>query len=366
MSAELVIKNLMKHYSAGARPAVNDVTIKIEAGNILALLGPSGCGKTTTLRAVAGLDHPTGGTISIGGRVVADPANGLFVPPQHRNLGMVFQSYAVWPHMTVRENVEYPLKSKRLSKKEVHVKAAEALELVGLGEYADRSVVALSGGQMQRVALARSLSYRPSLLLLDEPLSNLDAKLRIRLRDDLRKIIKEAGVTALYVTHDQAEAVVIGDRIGVMKDGELLQHDVPAAVYNEPHDLFVASFTGADTVLKVELRDNGAGALDAFIGGHTQRLMTLPPGSANRPGIAQVTIRPENVKLHDASTGTQGDRHQARITARQYLGTQTLYTVSFFGQSIDIVELGTIPRFEEGQDVLIEFPIHCLTVFNAH
>jgi len=366
MSSELVIKNLMKHYAAGAKPAVNDVTITIEAGNILALLGPSGCGKTTTLRSVAGLDHPTGGTISIGGRIVADPANGLFVPPQHRNLGMVFQSYAVWPHMTVRENVEYPLKNKKLSRKEIHLKAAQALELVGLEEYADRPVVALSGGQMQRVALARSLSYRPSLLLLDEPLSNLDAKLRIRLRDDLRKIIKDAGVTALYVTHDQAEAVVIGDRIGVMKDGQLLQHDAPAALYNHPRDLFVANFTGAATVLNVQLRKTEDSTLGAFIDGCDTQLMTLPLEVAAQPGPAQIAIRPENVRLHELTASPPHDQHPARINSRQYLGTQTLYSLSFHGQTIDIVELGTVPRFSEGQEVLIEFPLECLTVFTTH
>src|SRR5690606_10922796 len=240
------------------------------------------------------------------------------------------------------------------------------LELVGLGEYADRSVVALSGGQMQRVALARSLSYRPSLLLLDEPLSNLDAKLRIRLRDDLRKIIKEAGVTALYVTHDQAEAVVIGDRIGVMKDGELLQHDAPAALYNDPHDMFVAGFTGADAMLTVELRDNGHGGLDAYVEGQDKRLVTLPGGPATRPGTAQVAIRPENVKLHKTSDTPEESHHEARIHSRQYLGTQTLYTVRFFGQAIDIVELGTSPRFDEGEAVLIEFPVNCIKVFNTH
>ena len=162
---------------------------------------------------------------------------------------MVFQSYAVWPHMTVRQNVVYPLKHRKLSRSDARLKVDEALELVGLSEYAERPVVALSGGQMQRVALARSIVYRPQLLLLDEPLSNLDAKLRLRLRDDLRVILKQTGMTALYVTHDQAEAVVLGDRIGVMRDGKLLQMDTPDAIYNRPADLFVANFTGATNEL---------------------------------------------------------------------------------------------------------------------
>ena len=214
------------------------------------LLGPSGCGKTTTLRCVAGLEHPTSGTIAIGGDVVSAPEQGMLVPPRLRNIGMVFQSYAVWPHMTVRQNVVYPLRTPQGRRAPSATrKVGEVLELVGLSDYADRPVVSLSGGQMQRVALARSLVYEPQLLLLDEPLSNLDAKLRLRLRDDLRRIIKQTGVTALYVTHDQAEAVVLGDRIGVMRDGKLLQMASADELYNRPADLFVANFTGASNLL---------------------------------------------------------------------------------------------------------------------
>ena len=181
--------------------------------------------------------------------MVSSPERGILVPPRLRDLGMVFQSYAVWPHMTVRQNVVYPLKHRKIARAEAGRKVDEVLELVGLSEYADRPVVALSGGQMQRVALARSIVYRPQLLLLDEPLSNLDAKLRLRLRDDLRVILKQTGMTALYVTHDQAEAVVLGDRIGVMRDGKLLQMGTPDEIYNRPADLFVANFTGATNEL---------------------------------------------------------------------------------------------------------------------
>src|SRR6185369_4293953 len=231
MTATLDVTELRKQFTIG-RPAVDGVSFAVPAGEIVVLLGPSGCGKTTTLRCVAGLEHPTDGEIAIGGKVVSSPSHGILVPPRLRDLGMVFQSYAVWPHMTVRQNVVYPLKHRKFSREEAGRKVDEALELVGLSEYAERPVVALSGGQMQRVALARSIVYRPQLLLLDEPLSNLDAKLRLRLRDDLRVILKQTGMTALYVTHDQAEAVVLGDRIGVMRDGKLLQMDTPDAIYN--------------------------------------------------------------------------------------------------------------------------------------
>jgi iron(III) transport system ATP-binding protein len=226
---------------------------------------PSGCGKTTTLRCVAGLEHSTAGRISIGGRLVSSPADGVQVPARLRNIGMVFQSYAVWPHMTVKQNVAYPLRHRRVPRAEIERKTGDVLALVGLSEFAERSVVSLSGGQMQRVALARSLVYEPQLLLLDEPLSNLDAQLRLRLRDDLRRIIKQAGVTAVYVTHDQAEAVVLGDRIGVMRDGKLLQMASPDEIYNRPADLFVANFTGASSLLtgRVLERNGEFGIIDA-------------------------------------------------------------------------------------------------------
>src|SRR5690242_10657578 len=242
--AEVVLDRLTKAFPGGT-VALDDLSLEIADGEFLILVGPSGCGKTTTLRCVAGLERPTSGTIAIGAAIVSDPARGLLVPPRQRNIGMVFQSYAVWPHMTVRENVAYPLLRRRLARENIDRKVREVLDLVGLATYADRPVVLLSGGQMQRVALARSLVYRPQLLLLDEPLSNLDAKLRLRLRDDLRRIIKQTGVSAVYVTHDQAEAVVLGDRIGVMRDGKLLQMASADEIYNRPAELFLAKFTGA-------------------------------------------------------------------------------------------------------------------------
>src|SRR3954452_6781699 len=178
MSATLEVRALRKQFAIG-RPAVDGVSFAVPAGEIVVLLGPSGCGKTTTLRCVAGLEHPTSGVISIAGRVVSEPARGISVAPRHRDLGMVFQSYAVWPHMTVRQNVVYPLKHRGLARADAKAKVDDVLALVGLGDYAERPVTSLSGGQMQRVALARSIVYRPKLLLLDEPLSNLDAKLRL-------------------------------------------------------------------------------------------------------------------------------------------------------------------------------------------
>ena len=249
MTSALLIEDLVKRFTTDTA-AVDGVSFDVPAGEIVVLLGPSGCGKTTTLRCVAGLEHPTAGRISIGERVVSEPERGVLVSPRERDIGMVFQSYAVWPHMTVRQNVAYPLKHRRNgSGGDINAKVNDTLELVGLADYAERPVTQLSGGQMQRVALARSLVYRPQLILLDEPLSNLDAKLRVRLRDELRRILKQTGMTGLYVTHDQSEAVVLGDRIGVMREGKLLQMAPPAEIYNRPADPFVANFTGASNVL---------------------------------------------------------------------------------------------------------------------
>src|SRR5688572_22145499 len=325
MSAELKVEHLRKVFATGVA-AVDDVSFRIEPGEIVVLLGPSGCGKTTTLRCVAGLEHPTSGTIGIGGTIVSAPAQGVLMPPRLRNIGMVFQSYAVWPHMTVQENVGYPLRHRRTPRAEREQKIADVLELVGLDAYAKRPVVQLSGGQMQRVALARSLVYQPQLLLLDEPLSNLDAKLRLRLRDDLRRIIKDAGVTAVYVTHDQSEAVVLGDRIAVMRDGKMLQLAPAVDIYNRPADLFVANFTGASDLLAghVVERNGEFGTVEVGVG---HRLSVwLPPGVGSGQAVS-LAVRPENVRLGPFAADEQ-NRFTARVTAQHYHGAQTVYELA--------------------------------------
>ena len=352
MSAELHVAHLRKVFATG-KPAVDDVSFTIAAGEIVVLLGPSGCGKTTTLRCVAGLEHPTGGEIGLGGEVISAPARGVLMPPRLRNIGMVFQSYAVWPHMTVRQNVAYPLQNRGLSRAEADAKIAEALALVDLSGYANRPVTQLSGGQMQRVALARSMVYAPRLLLLDEPLSNLDAQLRLRLRDDLRRIIKAAGLTALYVTHDQTEAVVLGDRIGVMRDGKLLQMASPEEVYNRPADLFVAAFTGASNFIpgRVTARDGEFGTVATADG--TSLRAWMPPSVT--PGAdVRVAVRPENIRFADAA-GTE-NRITARVTAQRYLGMQTSYDLAVFGTTIEGIEVGTSARYPTGSDVPIALP----------
>ncbi|TMJ23213.1 MAG: ABC transporter ATP-binding protein [Alphaproteobacteria bacterium] len=349
MTAALAIERLEKRFAAGGKPAVDAVSFDVPAGEIVVLLGPSGCGKTTTLRCVAGLEHPTGGRISIGGRVVSEPGRGILVSPRERDIGMVFR-----PHMTVRQNVAYPLKHRRTTGGGGNIKAKvdETLELVGLGEYAERPVTSLSGGQMQRVALARSLVYRPQLLLLDEPLSNLDAKLRIRLRDELRRILKMTGMTGLYVTHDQAEAVVLGDRIGVMRDGKLLQMAPPGEIYNRPADSFVANFTGASNVLlgKVLARSGDRATIDL---GAVGRIEAWTPQPLNAGDKARVALRAENVRL-----GERGPANvfSGKVLERRYQGMQTVYDVDLGGQRLEALELGTAARHEQNREVAITLP----------
>ncbi|WP_395709507.1 ABC transporter ATP-binding protein [Reyranella sp.] len=351
MSAALLVEGLVKRFATG-KPAVDGVDFEVPAGEIVVLLGPSGCGKTTTLRCVAGLEHPTGGRISIGERVVSEPERGLLVSPRERDIGMVFQSYAVWPHMTVRQNVAYPLKHRRNGGGDINAKVNDTLELVGLRDYAERPVTSLSGGQMQRVALARSLVYRPQLLLLDEPLSNLDAKLRLRLRDELRRILKQTGMTGLYVTHDQAEAVVLGDRIGVMREGKLLQMAAPDEIYNRPADPFVANFTGAANVLlgKVLARSGERATIDLGAAG---RIEAWTPQALNPGDKARVALRAENVRL-----GERGPANvfAGRVLERRYQGMQTVYNVEMGGQKLEALELGTAARHGADSEIAITLP----------
>ena len=358
MSAQLQVEHLRKDFGTG-KAAVDGVSFTIEAGEIVVLLGPSGCGKTTTLRCVAGLEHPTGGVIRIGGEVISAPEQGILVPPRHRNFGMVFQSYAVWPHMTVRQNVAYPLKNRGFDRAKQDRMVAEALDLVSLSAYVDRPVTALSGGQMQRVALARSMVYHPRLLLLDEPLSNLDAQLRLRLRDDLRRIVKAAGLTALYVTHDQAEAVVLGDRIGVMREGKLLQLSSATDLYNAPSDPFVAEFTGASNRIAGTLRTHlgGVATIEAATG---QMIQARLFGAGVSGAAISVMIRPENVVLGGPVSALGAGETEASVPGRvltaHYQGVQTVYGLDVLGTRIEAIEMGTAPRHAQGDEVQVRLP----------
>jgi iron(III) transport system ATP-binding protein len=241
--ASIEVRDLVVRY--GAVVAVGGVTFSVGAGEHLTLLGPSGCGKTTTLRAIAGLERPTSGEIRIGGSAVFSSSPKVNIPAERRGLSMVFQSYAIWPHMSVFDNVAYGLRVRRRPEAEVTARVREALDLVQLGELGARSASKLSGGQQQRVALARAFVFSPSVLLFDEPLSNLDAKLRAEMRVELKELQRRLDITSVYVTHDLEEALAISDRIVVMRDGVIAQVGTPAEIYDRPRNTFVADFVGS-------------------------------------------------------------------------------------------------------------------------
>jgi iron(III) transport system ATP-binding protein len=281
--------------SFGAARIIDALDLEIESGTMVVLLGPSGCGKTTTMRCIAGLDTPSAGRITIGDRVVFDARDGTNVPVDRRRVGMVFQSYAIWPHMTVFENVAFPLEIARMTRTEIAQRVAHVLELVGLAEFGARGASLLSGGQMQRVALARSLVNEPSVLLLDEPLSNLDARLRDRLRVQLREIQTQLKITALYVTHDQNEALSLADRIVVMRAGRVLQSGAPIEIYAAPSSSAVAAFLGYSNVFDAAITATDGASADARLTSDT--LIRGVVSTSDAAGDVCACVRPTDVHV---------------------------------------------------------------------
>jgi iron(III) transport system ATP-binding protein len=284
--------------------AVNDVSFEVGAGEMVTLLGPSGCGKTTTLRLVAGLERPDKGRIAVSGMPVVETTDGIFVPPHRRNLGMVFQSYAVWPHMTVLENVAYALEGRGLPKAQMRSLAHEALATVQLSHLADRPAPRLSGGQQQRVAIARAIVGKPKALLFDEPLSNLDAKLRGEMRTELSRLQRQIGLSSIYVTHDQAEALAISDWIIVMKDGRIIERGRPTQIYRYPQHIFTAQFIGNTNLIPGTVKsidpatkqlsvDTACGPL---VGSDPQKILRV----SDR---VRMSIRPEDFQLGAQTPG---------------------------------------------------------------
>jgi iron(III) transport system ATP-binding protein len=293
----VTLQGVGRHF--GALKAVDSVDLAVEDGEFLTLLGPSGCGKTTTLRMVAGLERNDTGTIVIGGRTVSDAAADLFVPPDRRKLGMVFQSYAIWPHMTVFDNVAYPLSVRHVARAGIRTRVMEALRLVEMEAFAERPAPALSGGQQQRVAIARALVFEPEVLLLDEPLSNLDARLRAQMGDEFRALQRRLRITTLYVTHDQEEAMALSDRVVVMDNGRALQIGAPETVYRRPASRAVAAFFGTPNFIEARVtacRAEGDDHVLTIEGAGAQG--DCRAGQAHRPGdMVQVMIRAEDAAL---------------------------------------------------------------------
>lgn len=335
------LKGVTKRY--GPVEAVRDLTLDVYEGELFVLLGPSGCGKTTTLRLVAGLERPDAGEIEVGGRVVA---GSRWVPPEARGIGMVFQDYALFPHLRVADNVAFGLRG--LRRKEAAQRVEEVLSLVGLVEAAARYPHELSGGEQQRVALARALAPRPRVLLLDEPLSNLDAELRARMRDELRRILKEAGATTLFVTHDQAEAFALADRIGVLSRGRLWQVGSPEEIYHAPACRFVADFVGEATFLAGRVRAHRVlTELGEFPGN------SLPEGSR-----VELMLRPSDLRIVPDPDGS------AVVVARYFRGSETLYDVRLPSGAVVRASLpgSTLPlqtrvRIEPASHRVVIFPM---------
>ncbi|MGQ0752868.1 MAG: ABC transporter ATP-binding protein [Betaproteobacteria bacterium] len=286
----------------GAEQAVREVTLAIRQGEFVTLLGPSGCGKTTTLRCIAGLERPDAGEIRIDGRVIASADRGIHLNPEKRDIGMVFQSYAVWPHMTVFDNVAFGLKVRRAGRSATKRLTFKALELVGMAHLAERYATNLSGGQRQRVALARAIAYEPKVILFDEPLSNLDAKLREQMRVELARLQREVGITSVYVTHDQAEALVMSDRVVVMARGAIQQIGDPRTIYARPANSFVAKFIGVANLLDGVLvaRNGSACEVEVAVGaGNAPLRLRVTDGNGAMPGRpVYVSLRPEDISLH--------------------------------------------------------------------
>ncbi len=324
------VTDLVKTFegTSGEVRALRGVSFEAAKGQLFTLLGPSGCGKTTTLRCIAGLEQPVTGEIIVNERAVFSASQGKFIPPEQRRIGMVFQSYAIWPHMTVFQNVAYPLAS-HLSRKELKQRVESILDRLGLGSLADRLAPNLSGGQQQRVALARALVAQPQVLLLDEPLSNLDAKLREQMRFELKTLHDAMNITTVYVTHDQEEALAMSDRIGLMHEGALLEVGAPAELYLHPAHKITADFLGSSNFVPAQVRQSGNQPGDAMV-------VESPIGSfvAQRsvewqPGMpALLFFRPEYVQLSE-SRDDGGDGTNS--------GTAIVERVTFLGNSVDVV-----------------------------
>jgi ABC-type Fe3+/spermidine/putrescine transport system ATPase subunit len=348
--AFIEIQNLFKRFKDVV--AINRIQLEISKGEMLTLLGPSGCGKTTTLRCIAGLEKPEEGDIIIDGQPMLSAG---FVPPSKRGIGMVFQNYAVWPHMKVFSNIVYGLKLQKIAKSEIRERTKKVLELVGLSGLEDRYPAQLSGGQQQRVALARALVTNPKVLLLDEPLSNLDAKLREELRFEIKSLVRRMGITSVYVTHDQAEAMVISDRIAVMDSGNVVQIGNPQDIYKKPANRFVADFIGTMNFMSGEIVEvlpdqNVVSVRTEF----SDKVVCMTPDitAATRGTKVYASIRPEDVEVFTDRPEAVENVFKGNIVHKAYLGNFLFYFVSVNDTMIRVQAPHNLPQ-EEGQELYI-------------
>ncbi|WP_336037388.1 ABC transporter ATP-binding protein [Halobacterium yunchengense] len=357
--AELQLDHITKTFDDGGDEivAVDDVSIDIEDGEFLVLVGPSGCGKSTTLRTIAGLETVTDGEIRLGGEVINDKR------PQDRNTAMVFQSYALYPHMTVRENMSFGLEeSTDMPDDEVEKRVTEAAEMMGIADLLDRKPGELSGGQQQRVALGRAIVRDPQAFLMDEPLANLDAKLRAQMRTELQRLQEDLGVTTIYVTHDQTEAMTMGDRIAILDDGELQQVGTPLECYHEPANLFVAGFIGEPSMNTFEARVDG----DRLVADHFAFELT----DRHREAIGDADRVVFGIRPEDVEVGTTADDHTYDVTVDvvEPKGDENYVHMRFEGAGEDETFTATIDGLRQataGDDVTVRFPPEAVHVFDA-
>ncbi len=358
--AFIEIQDLFKRFKDVV--AINHIQLEIEKGEMLTLLGPSGCGKTTTLRCIAGLEKPDEGDIVIDAKPMLSQG---FVEPSKRGIGMVFQNYAVWPHMKVYNNIVYGLKLQRISKQSIKEKAQKVLELVGLDGLEDRYPGQLSGGQQQRVALARALVGNPKVLLLDEPLSNLDAKLREELRFEIKSLVRRMGITSVYVTHDQAEAMVISDRIAVMESGNVVQIGPPKEIYEKPANRFVADFIGTMNFMSGKVIEVVPNSNEVYVRTQFSEKMLCTTSDSNALKTGEevyASIRPEDVQIFMEPPQSKENLFEGAIVHKAYLGNFLYFFVSVNDTMIRVQVPHHLPQ-EEGQKLyLLLNPQKCMVL----
>jgi iron(III) transport system ATP-binding protein len=347
------VTRLLKTFAGGSVRAVDGISFKVPVGSVLTLLGPSGCGKTTTMRSIAGLEKPDGGEIKVGSEVVYSSEKKVNLRPNQRNVGMVFQSYAIWPHMTVFDNVAYPLKGKT-DKGAVRQRSLRALSLVGLEHLADRRAPNLSGGQQQRVALARALVAEPEVLLLDEPLSNLDAKLRDSMRKEIRELQQSLDITTLYVTHDQSEALAISDLVAVMSQGRIVDLGEPERIYSRPRSRAVAEFIGMANIVDISMIRSGAGA---WTGESELGPLTMEP-RGDTPASCSVLIRLEDLLFVGPDQADDPNVWPGVVVSALYLGSYWECIVDVNGRRLR-AHVPRRRRPSEGERVYVHVAPNC-------
>jgi ABC-type Fe3+/spermidine/putrescine transport system ATPase subunit len=358
----LALDGITKRF--GSFKAVDNLSLDIRHGEVFALLGPSGCGKTTTLRQIAGLDQPDEGVIRLRDTVLVSTAENIFVPPQKRNMGMVFQSYAIWPHLSVFEIIAYPLRVRHRPNDEIDEAVGQIIQQVGLAGMEARSSRTLSGGQQQRVALARALVYKPDVLLLDEPFSNLDVKLREQMRVELKLLQREVGVSVILVTHDQVEALTLSDRVAVMRDGRVEQVGTPLELYEEPGTPFVRDFIGQTTTFTAQIESTDGDAIKVTIGEGGGSLVSRR-SRLDGAGAAEAVlacVRPERITVRPASGASKENEVRATVKALLYHGERYECWLTLGGQEI-MIFAPREPWLREGEAVYLHVPGEALTLW---